>query len=94
MNVRWRERKGETTPENTWLCATTCVRMQARESVCAFMRGIRSAFIQDKCLSLPLLHLVLSLSSFSKEINQVSGVAIRYHVGNTGSTLIFNCLDQ
>lgn len=65
-----------------------CVCMRACEFVSAFMRGIRSTFIQDKCtpslclcLSLPLSHLILSISSLSKEINQASGVAIRHHEG-------------
>lgn len=48
MNVRWRERKGENyTGVHVAVCATTCVCM----CVCAhaFMRGICSTFIQDKC---------------------------------------------
>lgn len=50
MNVRWRERKGGNyTREHVAVCDYVCVRMQACECVCAFMRGIRSTFVQDKC---------------------------------------------
>lgn len=76
MNVLWREREGKLQQSTH-----DCVYMQACECACTFMRGIHSTFIQDKCI-MSLSHLILSPSSFSKEINQVPGVTIRHHIKN------------
>lgn len=48
MNVRWKERKGGNyTGVHVAVCDYACVCVCA--CVPAFMRGIRSTFIQDKC---------------------------------------------
>ncbi len=70
-------KKGETTPEYTWLCVTAvCVYAHLWEA-----RAAHSFRINVACLSVCVSHLIVSLYSLRKDINQESGVIIRHRVG-------------